>query len=378
MDFSEITHLLDQLPSLGIPGIDLIVYHKGQQVYRHMTGTCDYLRQKPVSEDTLYWIYSMTKPITMTAVMQCVEKGIIGLEDHVSDYIPEFHNMKVRDPDGTVRAATAPVRVKHLMSMTAGLSYDRRMPALLEAMRDPHATTATLVAAMATEPLLYDPGTQYKYSFGHDVAARVLEVATGKTFGEYLKENIFEPLGMKDTTFRAEAPELRARLAAQFKYDKETHTCTPDVFGNEYILSENYESGGAGLITTTADYGKFVSAMSVAFSAEHPVLGHAALDLMRTPQLSDEVAGKYFSQIKWNMGYSYGLGVRTMKYPEKSGAKSPVGEFAWDGAAGSHGLIDPDNEIALVFMIQVKGCSYSYEVVYPKIRDMVYEILLGK
>ncbi len=374
MDFSAITNELDSLPSSLIPGIDMIVYHHGKEVYRHMTGTCDYLKKKPVSSDTLYWIYSMTKPITMTALMQCVEKGLVWLEAPVSDYLPEFRDMMVKE-NGALRPAKTVMRVKHLMSMSAGLSYDRQTPALLEAMRDPDASTATLVAAMAAEPLLYDPGTWHKYSLGHDVAARVVEVVTGQTFGQYLQENIFDPCGMTTATFRGESEEIRQRLAAQFKINPKSGTVDPHAFSNDYILSRQYESGGAGLIMSTEDYGKFAAAMSVAFSAQQPLLGQTALDLMRTPQLTDEILATCYSKVKLDMGYSYGLGVRTMQHPEISGAKSPVGEFGWDGAAGSHCFIDPDNEIAMVYMIQVLGCEFSYRELYPKLRDMVYDAL---
>ena len=378
MDFTKLTQFLGTVQEQGVPGIDLAVYYKGEQVYRHMTGTCDYLRKKPVTEDTLYWIYSMTKPVVMTALMQCVEKGLICLEDPVSDYIPEFRQMKVRHSDGSIRPAENVIRVKHLMSMTAGLSYDRKIPALLETMRDPNASTETIVASFAKEPLKYEPGTQYLYSFGHDVAGRVLEVATGKSLGEYMKENIFDPLGMTTATFRAESPELRACLAAQFRYDTATRTASPEKFENEYILSRQYESGGAGLIMSAADYGKFAAAMSTSLASDTPLLGHAALQLMRTPQLSDEMAEKYFSQTKWEQGYTYGLGVYTMKYPEKTGGKSVVGEFGWDGAAGSCCFINPDDQIAMVYMIQVLGCEYSYKELFPKARNLINEIILGK
>ena len=375
MDFTRLTEYLNKIPGNQIPGIDVMVFHHGQEVYRHMQGTCDYFRNKPVTEDTLYWIYSMTKPITMTAIMQCVERGQIWLEDNLSDYIPAFAYMKVRGEDGVLRPAGNKIRIKNLLSMSAGLDYHFDNPAQLEALRDKHITTEAFVNAIAAAPLCFEPGTDYKYSLCHDVAARVVEVATGMSFGEYLRQNIFEPLGMKDTTFR-ETADIRSRLAAQFKRDNDKDDIVPFAFENSFIVSDTYESGGAGLISSTADYGRFVSAMSTAFRDENPLLGQAAIELMRTPQHSDEVLEKAFGKFK--QGYSYGLGVRTMKYPEKENAKSPIGEFGWDGAAGSVGMIDPDNEIALVYMIQVRGCRYSYFDLYPAIRDRVYEILLDK
>ena len=372
MNFDRVTEYLKNIPQNQLPCIDVMVFHHGKEVYRYMNGTCDYLRQKPVGENTLYWVYSMTKPITMTAVMQCVEKGIIGLEDYVSDYIPAFDSMQVRQPDGSLAPAQTKIRVKHLLTMTSGLDYNKTEPALLEAQRDRNASTESLVNAIAQRPLRFEPGSDYKYSFSHDVAARVLEVATGMTFGQYLQENIFEPLGMNQTTFR-ETPEIRARLAAQFKRDDEADTIKPHTFANAYILSDAYESGGAGLISSTADYGKFVAAMSTAFTAEHPLLGQSAIELMRTPHISDAVAEKSFSKFK--QGYSYGLGVRTMKYPEKENARSPVGEFGWDGAAGSIGMIDPENEIGLVYLTQVLGSQYSYFTLFPELRDLIYQAL---
>lgn len=373
MNFDRIEAYLRNIPAGQLPCIDVMVFHHGKQVYRYMGGTFDYHRQIPISENTLYYIYSMTKPITMTAMMQCIEKGIIGLEDYVSDYIPAFAEMTVRQPDGTLAPAQIRMRVKHLMTMTSGLDYKRDEPSLLEAMRDENASTETLVNAIAARPLCFEPGTDYKYSFSHDVAARVLEVATGMTFGEYLTQNIFDPLGMKDTTFR-ETPEIRARLAAQFKRRDEIDDILPLHYANEFVLSKTYESGGAGLISSTADYGKFVAAMSTAFSAQRPLLGQSAIELMRTPQISDAIAEKRFS--KFVQGYSYGLGVRTMKYPEKENARSPIGEFGWDGAAGSVGMIDPENEIGMVYLTQVRGSRYSYFTLYPELRDLVYETIL--
>ncbi|MBR5783384.1 MAG: beta-lactamase family protein [Clostridia bacterium] len=374
MNFDDLTKYIRSLPDNQIPGIDLMVFHQGKEVYRCMNGTCDYLRRKSVSPDTRYYIYSMTKPITMTAVMQCVERGEIWLEDYVANYIPAFSDMKVLEKDGTVRPAKKKIKIKHLLSMTSGLDYRLDSPSRLEAMRDPMLTTEKFINAVAADPLRFEPGTKYKYSLSHDVAARVVEVVTGKTFGEYLQEHIFAPLGMNDTTFR-ETPAIRRNLAAQFRRDDVKDKIYPIDFRNGFVVSQAYESGGAGLITSTEDYGKFVSAMSTAFHDEHPILGQAAIELMRTPQVSDEILEGEFS--KFEQGYSYGLGVRTMKYPEKAGAKSPVGEFGWDGAAGSVSFIDPDNQIAMVYLIQVGRSKFSYFTLFPEVRDKIYDILLN-
>lgn len=376
MNFNDLSAYLDAQLNEGIPGFDVAICHHGEIVYRHMSGTCDYEKKKPVSRDTRYWLYSCTKPITMTAAMQCVEKGLLDLEQAVGYYIPAFQHMTVQTPEG-VRPAQNVMKVKHLMSMTSGLGYSLTTPALLEAMRDQNASTKTLVEAMAKEPLYFEPGTDYKYSLGHDVMGRVIEVVTGETFGGYLKKNIFDPLGMTDSTFR-ETPELRQALAAEFRYDNETHTSKPAPFRNEDILSACYESGGGGLISSVEDYAKFVGAMSCKGVAPngYRVLGMDAINKMRTPLLTDEIAEKHFS--KYKLGYNYGLGVRTMKYPEMCGAKSPIGEFGWDGAAGSFALMDTENEIGIFYAQQVRACNYAYFTVHMKLRDMAYEILLGK
>jgi len=153
--------------------------------------------------------------------------------------------MKVRDGDG-VRPAKNVMTIRNLMSMAGGLDYDLQSPAVLEATRDQNASTRRVVEAMAEKPLLFEPGEGYRYSLCHDVAAAVVEVVSGMTFGEFAKQNIFEPLKMKDTTFR-ETPENRARLAAQYKAKEEGYEIYP--FRNQYMLTNAYDSGGAGLIT---------------------------------------------------------------------------------------------------------------------------------
>ncbi len=375
MDFTRITELIKAIPSDQMPGIDVLIFHHGREVYRHSQGTCDYMKQTPVSDDTLYWIYSMTKPITMTAVMQCAQRGLLDLEAPVSRYLPAFANMTVRHKDGTLTPAKREIKVHNLLSMTSGMSYEFYTPDRLDALRNANVTTQSFVDVLAKEPLHFEPGDEFEYSFSHDVAARIVEVVSGMKFGEFVQKNIFDPLGMKSATFHL-TEEMRPRMAAQFRRRDSKGTLEMSHFRNDFIVSDKYESGGAGLICSAADYGKFVAAMSTAFSSENPLLSKASIDKMRSPQLTEEMSEKAYS--KHCLGYNYGLGVRTMLHPERVGAKSPIGEFGWDGAAGSTMLLDPDNEIGLVYMTQVFGSNYSYFEFFPKLRDLTYEIILNK
>lgn len=378
MDFSKLDQYIDQQPDKGIPCMDVSVFHHGRCVHRHIMGTCDYQKKKPLTEKNLNWLYSGSKVMTMCAVMQLIDRGELSLDEKLGDLIPAFAEMKVMTADGGVVPAKNPILIRHLMSMSAGLDYDLRAPALLEVCRDLEADTATIVNAIAEKPLHFEPGTSYRYSLCHDVMARVIEVKSGKRFSEYLKENIWQPLDMRDITFRDETQEIRDRLVAQFKYDNDTFTSKPDYFVNEYKLSNCYESGGAGIITSAEDYGKFVAALSnKGVSADgHRILSMDSINTWRFTLLPDDILKDTYS--KYKIGYSYALGVRSMKHPEWTGAKSPIGEFGWDGAAGAFVLLDPDNEIGLYIAMQVKGCAYAYFDMHLKVRDFVYEILLGK
>jgi len=375
MDKSILVDYLESLQSYGIPGCDCLIYKDHEPIFRHITGFADAEKTKPLSRNNTYWLFSATKLITCTAAMQLVEKGLIGLDDPVADYLPEYANIKVKDGT-TVRPARNPMTIRHLFSMQSGLNYNLNAPSIKKLAEETgyQATTRQIVEALANEPLEFDPGTHFLYSLSHDVLGAVIEVVSGKKLGEYFDENIFRPLGMKNTGFKL-TPEIKENLADMFEYNADTMTCTPVAGDNVYVLAPNYESGGAGLISTADDYILFLDAMcNEGVSRDgYRLLTMESINLMRQDQLH-EVSKKDFELFN-RPGYSYGLGVRTLIEKEKSGAKSPIGEFGWDGAAGAYALIDVENHLALFYVQHVRNCGVAYHVIHPKIRDLTYEML---
>ena len=366
---------LDSLEKCGIPGCDCVVYRERKPVFRHTTGYSDHANTKPLTSANTYWLFSATKLFTCTAVLQLTEKGSISLDDPVAKYLPEYGALKVKD-GSEVKPAKNTLTIRHLLSMQSGLNYNLEAPSILKLLEETgrKATTRQVIRALADEPLDFEPGAHYQYSLSHDVLGAVIEEVSGQSFGGYLAEHIFKPLGMKNTGFEL-TPERKANMSDQFVYDGETMTSAPMPPDNCYALSERYESGGAGLISTADDYILFLDAMCNGGTGEegYRVLSSASLDLMRKDQLHD-ISKKDFASFN-RKGYSYGLGVRTLIEREKSGARSPLGEFGWDGAAGAYALIDLKNRLAIFYIQHVRNCGYVYDVIHPSIRDLTYEML---
>ena len=385
MDFTKLGTYLNTLEeTYGVHGLDCKVMKEHQTVYRYMTGHSDYALNVPVSENDLYEVYSCTKIITMTAVMQLVEQGKIGLYDELDRYLPEFSDMQIATDFilgdwpfkwPTLASPLAPAKNKilihDLMSMTAGLSYDVASEAIQEKK---HATgnkagTREMVAAIAHMPLLCEPGTRYSYSLGHDVLAAVVETVSGMTYGQYLKKYVFNPLAITEMYFRVPESE-KHRISAQYMKDMNTGVITPF---NEMIfrLSDAYESGGAGLACTVDAYSMVLDALAndgVGATGAR-ILKPESIRTVSKNWLTDQQLEDFKKSGK--VGYGYGLGVRTLI--DGASSKSPVGEFGWDGAAGAYALIDPINHISIFYAHEILGMLAAYSEIHPTIRDFVYE-----
>lgn len=369
MDFTKLKDYLEHLKETeNIPACDCVVYKGHDIVFRHMAGFSDLAGKKPVSASDKYILYSATKVLTATATMQLVERGMLGLEDAVSQYLPEFAHMYVGDKEAENR-----ITVEHLLSMRGGFNYNVDVPQIRQAVQDnPQADTAEIIKALAKVPLDFEPGTRFQYSLCHDVLARLIEVVSGMKFSKYMEENIFKPLGMINSGFSLE--DNLELLSQQYNADPETKELTPVPYTNWLMLTPNYESGGAGLVSTVEDYGRFVEAMcNYGISASGVrILSEESIDQMRTNRL-DAVCLKDFENCN-KKGYGYGLGVRTLMEKEESGAKSPIGEFGWDGAAGAYVMMDVENQIGIFYAQQVLARDVS-PIIHVKIRNLVYECL---
>ncbi len=325
--------LVDEFANLGIPSIDIRVLHHGKEIYRRMEGYSDAGKTKPINGSETYNVYSCSKPITVTAAMTLWEKGKFGLDDKLSDYLPEFSEMKVNDA-GNLRPAARQITIRDLFTMSAGLTYNLGSGNLALAKKETNGRCPTreTMKYLARDPLAFDPGEKYNYSLCHDVIAALVEVISGERFGEYVKKTIFEPLGMENSTFLPAGEEI-SKLCEQYRYDSETKEFTPIGGRNGFRLGSEYESGGAGCLTTVDDYLKFLEGWRTM-----KLLKPETLALMTTNEL-DEKRIKYYSLNAY--GYGYGLGLRC----EYNGSGSS--DFGWGGAAGAYLACDLKHDFTL-------------------------------
>lgn len=374
MDLVLLREHIDKLHTQdGVPGCGVAVYHHGQPVFSYTTGYADAAQTRPVDEKTLFNLYSCSKPITVAAAMQLVERGLLGLDDPVAKYLPEYAGAYVIE-DGQRVTVGDTMTIRHLFTMSAGLTYDLSAPAILALReKDPDASTRQMVSALIEAPLAFRPGDRFNYSLCHDVLGAVIEVVSGQTFGDYLREHIFTPLGMTDIGFHATAQQL-PRFTAQFSSPA---GAVPAPTGDDTIgafrLSKNYESGGAGLFASLETYGRFAAAMACGgVSADGArILRSETVDLIRSPQLDKVVRNDTFG-CSGGAGYGYGLGVRTLVRRD-GGQRSSIGEFGWDGAAGSYVLMDPAEQVAIVYLQAVFDWGSRFGDMHAAIRDLTYE-----
>ena len=333
--FEKLNALLDSFPGQYVPGYDCVIYHKGKEIYRRFGGVSSLETGKPVDGTEQYFIYSCSKPITATAGMLCLERGLFRLEDNVSKYLPEFEHMTVKDGD-TVRLAKRQITIKDLFCMTGGLSYDAHSPQLELCRKElPHcASTRETMKYLAKEPLLFDPGDRWEYSFCHDVLVAVVEVVTGEDFDRFARKNIFDPLGMESTSYLV--PADTSRIAEQYIYHPETKSF--ENFGKHILdfadFGSGYESGGAGCVSTVDDCIRFLEALRDG----EKVLRRESVKQMTTNCLTPEQMKTY-----WMPGYGYGLGMKC------SIGTPGCGDYGWGGMAGAMMSVDSVNELSIFY-----------------------------
>ncbi|NBD24927.1 serine hydrolase domain-containing protein [Paenibacillus glycinis] len=377
----RLTPLLNSIVEKGPPGCALTVVRRGEVLFQDNFGYADLNAKKKIGADTIYRIYSMTKVITCTAALMLYEQGRYLLNDPLEEYLPEFKNPQVyrynEYGERTVSPASRSVLVKDLFTMTSGLTYggtgtetERQTLAL---MKNAVATMnmRELSKQLAAIPLAFDPGTHWKYGTSHDVLAALIEVLSGTTFGAYLQKEIFDPLGMNDTSFRI-ADDKRDRLCAMYDIADDGTLTVNDRMDAPYQPGCGYESGGGGLLSTIEDYSRFAQALSRGGEWNGVrLLGPKTIQLMRTNHLDPQLRKDFdWSQMS---GYGYGLGVRVLMDPATGGNNGTIGEFGWAGLAGSWTLIDPHEELSVVYMQQMLPSHEPY--IHPRLRAAIYGAL---
>lgn len=369
-----------------LAGCSVMIMLGDETVYEYYSGYADLEGKRPVEKDSLFRIYSMTKPVTVTAALQLYEQGRFLLNDPVSEYLPEFKEMQVFDTDGSgtywKRPARREITIKDLFCMTSGITYDgnscpteRMTGAMLKKLyRDfekESCPTREFVKRIAKLPLAFDPGERWKYGLSHDVLGGLVEVLSGELFGDYVRRHICEPLRMKDTAFHMEEEKLE-RLASIYTYQTGRIEPRTNIFQKNYTMRSICESGGAGLISSLSDYMKFAHTLTRGGTSPEGkrILGRQTIGLMRRDHMGER---RKYVDWKCLSGYSYGLGVRTMADPAEGGANGSIGEFGWSGMAGSYVAMDPDRELTIVYMQQLVPSME--EEIHPRLRNIVYGCL---
>lgn len=388
MDFQAMRELMDRLTAWRIPGNAAKVYLGGEEVFSYASGYADLETGERMTTEHLINIYSCSKPATVTAALQLYEKGFFLLDDPLYEFIPEFREMTVKQEDGNLKKAENPITLRHLFTMTSGLNYKSDIPAFDKAMAltGGKMDTMTVIRCLAEEPLDFEPGTRWRYSFSHDVLAAVVEVISGKRFSDYMKQNIFDPLGVY-AVYHNEA--VQDKMAQQYRYKNNEQTNAValqaqagmqrdggviKVSKEPYLVfGSEYDSGGAGITTTVADYVKFCAALAnrgMGLTGER-ILAPGTVELLKTNQLSVALLKDFdWEQVK---GYGYGLGVRTLIDKAQSGSVGDLGEFGWGGAAGASVFIDTNRKLACFYAHHMLNPQEAYY--QPRVRNVLYKCL---
>lgn len=391
MNFTNLKNFMDYRAEAVSPGNAVEVYLGGKKVFQYACGYSDWENQIPMTGEEMFNIYSCSKITTVTAGTQLLERGRFLLTDPLYEYIPEFKEMYIKTENGELKKAENCITVGDLFGMTAGFTYKYDTEGFKRAreVTQGRMDTVETIKCVAKDPLSFEPGTRFQYSICHDVLAALISVVSGQKFRDYVQENIFDPLGMKDTTYH-HTPETLERLAWQYErvapdsveYEHLKAQVPGDgsgrVFKNagkkiSHDLGEEYDNGGAGITTTVSEYVKLMAALAnygMGLNGERILSGYS-VNLIRTNRLSGEALKAY--AVRQSAGCGYGLGVRTHIDLAKSGCISNLGEFGWSGAAGATALIDPKIGLG-VFYVQhmLRPDENRY---LPMLKNVVYSCL---
>ena len=368
-----------------IPGAVLLVARQGKVAWFEPVGKLDATVGTPMQRDGIFRIYSMSKPITSVAAMMLVEDGRLKLDDPISMYLPEYASMTVGvekpGADGKPVLETVPARkpitVQDLMRHTSGLTYGFFGPGLVKqaynaaglGANDP--TNAEFSQRLAKLPLAYQPGTTWDYSQSTDILGRVIEVVSGQSLYQFEKARLFDPLGMKDTTYYVPEPARQPRIAEPLPTDR-SFGVGADL--NDPRIVRKLESGGGGLVSTAGDYARFLQMLLNGGSLDGKrYLGPRTIALM-TADHSNAGAGIVPGPLYLpGPGYGFGLGFAVRRNDGEAPYPSAGGEYNWGGAGGTYMWVDPKNELFVVLMLQ----SPKYRTHYRTLtRDMIYAAVI--
>lgn len=382
-EISQIKKILrNSIDNDYIAGGNLMVIKEGKEIFYHEDGWADKEDGIPIKRDSIFRMYSMTKPITAAGIMILLERGDIDLYDSVSKYIPSFKNQMVVEEDNLVPAARE-VKLKDLLSMTSGLVYggDDRVGLDTKALfkeidsrllGDSPMSTVEVMNKLGKLPLAFQPGTYWSYGTSADVLGAVIEIASGIRYGEFLKKELFEPLGMWDTGFWISS-EKRHRLVKAYADNGlgELQPYTGNHLGiiNKMDTNPAFESGGAGLVSTIDDYSKFTRMLMNGGSLDGVQILRPKTVKYLTSGTLNEMQQKGFDEWLTLGGHSYGNLMRVMTDCSKAGDLGCLGEYGWDGWLGAYFCNCPNDDLTFLFMMQKKDAGTN--TLTRKLRNIV-------
>jgi CubicO group peptidase (beta-lactamase class C family) len=376
-----------------LPGVVIAVARRGKLAYFESFGDRDREAKQPMATDTIFRIYSMTKPLVSVAAVMLMEEGKLQLTDPVSKFLPEFKDQQVSVPkaDGSgyelVKAERA-MTVHDLLRHTSGLAYGEltRNPLVKEAYAKAGMYKTTIdfdaremtpeeqAAAIGKAPLAQHPGRVWEYSHSSDILGRVVEKASGMRLGDFLEQRIFQPLGMMDSAFHVPQGKM-ARLATPLPKDPASGNVNKMI---DVAVQPKNDSGGAGAVSTAGDYVRFAQMLLNGGTLDgERILSRTAVKLMTSDHLGDRIKAPLApgELLIGTQGYTFGLGFAVRTGPGLAGVPGSTGEFMWAGYGGTYFWIDPEEEIVGVFMSQAPSPQRAFyrrqlkQLVYQAIAD---------
>lgn len=355
-----------------LPGAVMVIARDGKVVYRESVGYADIANGVPMDDDVVFRIFSMTKAITTTAAMILIEEGKLRLTDPVSKFIPAFANMKVYvSGDGEemeLEEQKTPLTVHHLLTHTSGIPYGGQTPAMAayNGLNTSGAKTLEeLTNMIASKPLVFQPGERWLYGLSTDVVGRVIEVASGQPFEDFLAERITGPLGMDDTSFVLTS-DLRPRFAAAYDDTDDGLEIAGGLGMRPYELGEVIPSGGGGLLATASDYLRFAQMLlNGGILDDVRIISPRSVELMSRNHLTDEQ--------RFSVGMGFGLGFAIAEDPGLRRTFLSQGSYSWAGAADTHFWIDPEKNLIGLAMTQLFS---NRSPLRDDMRTMTYQALM--
>ena len=358
---ARITDYFNHEVSTGkIPGAIVLIQRKGQPAYYEAFGVRNVANKAPMTPDTIFTLFSMTKPITSVAALMLVEQGKLALDDEVGQYVKGFYTIKVGEekpgPDGKPELSLVepkrPILIHDLLRQSAGIPYASLAYGVVKKSYDDadlmsgKFTNAEVADKIAALPLISQPGDYWTYGHATDVLGRVIEVVSGKSLYQFEKENLLDPLGMTNTSFFITEPSRQALFAEPLpnKHDK---------LDRDPRIVTKWESGGGGMVSSMADYARFVQMLLNRGELNGKrILARKTVDLMTANHIGEAAGIKPWVYYFPGGGYGFGLGVAVRTEAGVSHWAGSVGEYEWSGGSGTYFLVDPKEDMFAILMIQ--------------------------